>query len=347
MKYEVYPIFLPFKGCPFKCAYCNQHQLTGQAGDFPSLDTIRNKLEQMLKTGSSPSSGTTYRQIAYYGGTFTGMPAKTQDQLLGLGQQFIEVGRVNSLRISTRPDFLDKETLLRLSSRGVKTIEIGVQTLNEEILRQIGRCNSKWHYNLTSLKHIIEAARQLGVEIIIQIMPGLPGWDEKEKKETIEGLKELGPNGVRIFPTIVVEGTELERLYRQGSYKPLSLEAAVQICKDISYALEESGICVLKIGLQPSEFFGTGKGVVAGPFHPSLGHMVETAKYRDRVDELITELKQAKKVSFHVHPNQVSSFVGLGRKSLEEIKSHYHLLEAKVVQDPGIRAGDVVIKETS
>jgi histone acetyltransferase (RNA polymerase elongator complex component) len=285
----IVPIFVPHMGCPHQCVFCNQTSITGCDPD-DVLSSIVRRIEEVHGEVAHrpPSHGSAAdplrvqprkplrRQIAFYGGSFTGIEKKVQIQLLSAAQPLIRKGLIDSIRVSTRPDYIDPQALALLKTYGVRTVELGVQSMAEEVLRRSRRGHTA--------DHVLSAAELLhggDFEVGIQIMVGLPGDDMGRNAYTVGRVIQLNPHFVRIYPTLVLKGTPLERLYRSGRYTPLSLEGAVDLCKKAFLRFHRAGIPVIRLGLQSSPELETTDCVLAGPYHPALGHLVESSLFYD------------------------------------------------------------------
>jgi len=263
----IIPIFLPQWGCPFQCVYCRQETITGlQRGslDFKALSAL-------VEAGLTPRKKKPGQQteIAFYGGTFTSIETTAQEALLEWGSLYVRQGRVDGLRLSTRPDALSPEIVNRLWGKGVKTIELGVQSLNDQVLSEARR-----GHTAQDTFQAFGLLKEWPFKIGAQIMLGLPGDDRRAFRETVERLLILKPDLVRIYPTLVLRGTTLARWYEEGRYKPVSLEEAVELCCWAVDLLERAGIPVIRLGLQNHNDLKLGQELLAGPFHPAFGDLV-------------------------------------------------------------------------
>lgn len=261
----IIPIFLPFLGCPFTCVYCQQEKITGEESRFPTPSEVEVRIQTFLKTRRKGKYS--HNEVAFYGGTFTGLPAEIRRGLLQAAHHFVLSGDIQSLRASTKPDFISIHILEELRAYQMNTIELGVQSLNDAVLKNTGRGYGK--------KEVITAVRLLKdqrMRVGLQLMPGLPGADEEEALETARAAISLAPDFVRIYPTVVLKDTTLERHYRQGRYRPWSLEQAVRVCRQLKTRFEAARIPVIKMGLE----FSTDEraGIVAGPYHPEFHSLV-------------------------------------------------------------------------
>lgn len=262
-KQLIIPLFVPFGGCPNQCVFCDQKGITGETG-LPTPAEAALTVESYLSTWKGKGT----REIAFYGGSFTALPDKVQLGYLEAAFRYVRDGRVDSIRVSTRPDCVTGAIIERLRKYGVATVELGAQSMSDEVLRLSGRGHTK--------EATIEAVRLLKgahLKAGLQFMPGLPG-DTKESvlKTTVEIIR-LCPDFVRVYPTLVLKDTPLYRMYLAGSYTPWTLEDMTDVCRKASSLLEEAGVPVIRMGLQPTKELED--NLVAGPYHPSFRQLVE------------------------------------------------------------------------
>ncbi len=255
----VYPLFIPFRGCPHRCVYCDQRAITGAVGPVD----VRREMETMLAASGGASGG----ELAFYGGTFTNLPEAEQERLLDEAAPFLDSGAVRGIRLSTRPDALSIARLWHLAARGVTTIELGVQSLDDRVLAAAGRGHSA-----DDARRGAALVLSAGIRLGLQLMTNLPGDTPEIALATARGTADLCPAFVRIYPTLVLAGTELERLWRDGSYTPWSLDETVEVVSRMAAIFRDHGIAIARIGLPPLE--GRESRILAGPLHPSLGDLV-------------------------------------------------------------------------
>ncbi|MFN3534452.1 MAG: elongator complex protein 3, partial [Desulfatiglandales bacterium] len=257
----IVPLFIPTQGCPFRCIYCKQESITGVKRPIP-LKEMEEILSKAINSKGFYSAA--QREIAFFGGTFTGLDHEDKNQLLQMAKPFIERGYFHNIRISTRPDLIRKDTLEFLKKAHVKTIEIGVQSFDDMVLE-----TSLRGYTRETVLKKAELIKEKGFLLGIQLMVGLPNESEDTFMEGVKIAISLRPAFVRLYPTIVLKGTQLAGLYHKGKYRPLPLEEAIGLCSWAICQFEESGIRVIRVGLHnlPS----LREEIVAGPFHESFG----------------------------------------------------------------------------
>lgn len=263
---EIYPIFLAQAGCPQQCCYCSRWQVAGGGSEPLSPEAVAAWLERCL-----PAVGR--GQVAIYGGSFTALARPQQDAYLAAVAPFLDQGRVAGVRISTRPDALDAGTARRLAAAGVTTVELGCQSFSDQVLVASGR-----GHDARAAGNAVAALREAGLEVGLQLMPGLPGGDAAEARASLAAALALKPDFLRIYPTLVLAGSPLAEDWRQGRYRPLALEEAVELCADLLLACHRAGVPVIRLGLQHDAALAA--GVLAGPWHPAFGQLVKSRLWR-------------------------------------------------------------------
>ncbi len=292
------PIFVPHKGCPHQCSFCNQKAITG-AGDAVTGKTVREHILRALGTMQRES---TTVEVAFFGGSFTAIDVQLQEELLGAVQSFLEEGAVDGIRISTRPDCIDEAVVARLLQYGVTSVELGVQSSDDAVLLKNGR-----GHTFADVKRAFAILRAAGFEVGLQMMLGLYGSSSESDVQTARDIAALKPDTTRIYPTVVLEGSPLLDLYRQGQYMPLSLETAVETAATAYGIFKESGVHVLRMGLMASENLAS--GMVAGPQHPAFGELVFSRLYLRKMQRALSG-KMGGEVTFFVHPGEISKALG-------------------------------------
>ena len=302
-KRYIIPIFVPHLGCPHDCIFCNQRKITNHKDAVDTEETIAN-IERHLSY--FPESNNP-KEIAFFGGSFTAIDRDAMVAYLSIAKDYKERGIIQEIRLSTRPDCIDREILDILKYHRVDIIELGVQSMVDEILE----ANNRGH-DSKSVERASKLIKEYGFTLGHQIMPGLYKDSYEAAIYTAKKSIELGPDIVRIYPTLVIKDTYLEFLYINGLYKPLSLEEAISLSKDLLLMYKESGINVIRIGLQVTENINLGEDVVAGPFHPSIRQLVEQEIYLDRISQTIRDnkLEESKDMTIYVDKRLMSYVVG-------------------------------------
>jgi len=279
LRHFTIPVFIPEEACPNQCIFCNQHHIAG-AVCAPSVDEVVAKVDAHLLTISTSNEV----EIGFFGGNFTGIPVNEQKAYLASVQQFITSGRVTGVRISTRPDYITSGILEMLKQYHVSTIELGAQSLDDEVLKLAGRAHTAAQVHEAS-----RMIRENGFNLGLQMMIGLPGDTVEKSLFTAREIIRLGADCTRIYPTLVIKDTELEQLYLQGKYNPLSPEEAVSRVADIVPLFIAAGVKILRIGLHPSEGLLDNTSLVAGPFHVAFGEMAFSEIWRRILSRLVFE----------------------------------------------------------
>ena len=261
--YLIIPIFIPFGGCEHQCVFCNQIKITGTAylpGNREVVGTIDSHLSTWKKGGR--------KEIAFYGGSFTSLPRDAQVDYLKTAYKYVESGEVDGIRISTRPDGIDDDAIKLLKGYGVGAVELGVQSMVNNVLKLSGRGHAG-KATVRATRLLKEAHMKIGM----QIMPGMPGDTESTIISTARRVIITRPNFVRIYPTVVIRETPLHTMYNKGEYIPWTLDEMVAICRKIYQMFQRSSITVIRLGLQPTKELE--ENIVAGPYHPSFRQLVE------------------------------------------------------------------------
>lgn len=339
----IIPIFLPQMGCPFRCLYCHQERITRRSQN--GLD--RNTFSSMVEAGLSSKRKKRGQEIeiAFFGGTFTNLPGDYQNQLLEWGADYISQKRVTSLRLSTRPDALSESKLDRLMAWGVKTIELGVQSLDDTVLR----LSNRGHTAEEALQ-ALALVKRYPVKIGIQLMTGLPGDSPPTLHQTISQVIAFKPDFVRLYPTLVFEGTPLAQWLHEGRYSPPSLDETVSLCSLAVERMEEVGIRVIRLGLQAHDGMQIGKGLVAGPYHPAFGSLVRGEIF---LRKILKDLKKggalSSPITLEVAPQDHSYLTGNKKKNLLRLIRGLDLFSIAIKEESTLPPGSWkwVINHTS
>ena len=280
MRHVNIPVFIPHLGCPNQCVFCNQREISG-VSRFNAEDVIPI-IESALKTIEADASV----EIAFFGGSFTGIDRGLMISLLEIAYDYIKKGVVHSVRCSTRPDYIDEEILDILKTYGVKTIELGLQSCSDEVLK-ISKRGHNFEAELKSCRLIVEN----GFNLVGQMMIGLPGASKSSEIETARFIIESGAVGARIYPTVVFRDTELCSMMHSGSYIPLTLDEAIERSATVLDLFIEAGVEVIRIGLQSSDNLTDPHSSIAGANHPALGELVIGEVYYRRICKLLSDMK--------------------------------------------------------
>jgi histone acetyltransferase (RNA polymerase elongator complex component) len=274
----IYPVFLPQQGCPFRCVYCNQHAVTGLPERVPS-DAVTHGVKAVAEHGRRALETGRPGEIAFYGGTFTALDRESLRALLREAASWKDRGAFTGIRFSTRPDALEGDVLDLLAEYPVRTVEIGAQSLDDAVLEA-----SRRGYDAARVTAACRAVREWGRRLGLQLMVGLPTETEDRWRRSVLRVVELAPDFVRLYPTLVLSGTTLARWYRDGRYRPLELEEAVDRCAWAADRFDAAGISIARMGLHPDPALDAPGAVLSGPRHPAFGHLVRSRQWRRRVD---------------------------------------------------------------
>ena len=339
MKKEyIIPIFVPHLGCPNDCTFCNQKKISGQTKNVKAED-VKNTIEYYLNNFKDDNK---YIEVAFFGGSFTGIDVDKQKELLSVAYEYIKNKRIDSIRISTRPDYINKEILKMLKSYGVKTIELGVQSTNDYILNK-----SKRGHTFEDVKKASKLIRKNGFILGHQMMVGLPESTRQDEINTAKDLIKLKPKIVRIYPVLVIKGTQLEKDYESGEYTPLTVEQAVETAKDLLVLFNKKKINVIRIGLQNTNEITDPNSkksqVVAGPYHPAFRQLVESRLWYDNIANEIKKVNSnVTHIQIDVNPSDINNAVGHKRINIEKINDTYNT-DLKINPNSKIKKGKLKI----
>ena len=333
MRYFIIPIFVPHLGCPHQCIFCNQRSITGVSNPTTTPNLLEKTVKLYLKTWGKKEGLKT--QIAFYGGSFTGLDLKIQESLLSKAHDFINRGEVSSIRISTRPDYIDSEIVRLLKDYGVDTIELGVQSMADRVLMLSMRGHTS-----ADVEMAVETIKGYDLELGLQIMPGLPEDTPDLIMNTVDRIIKMRPDFVRIYPTLVIKDTPLEGLYLRGGFLPMTLDEAVTICKKALIKFKIADIRVVRLGLQSTPELERQGTIIAGPYHPSFRHLVESAIFFDMAMRLIEKSPlYDERLTFRVMPEEYSYFCGQKNGNIAKLKERYKKKDIKVIREMGVKKG--------
>ncbi len=313
LKHYNIPVFIPELACPFRCIYCNQYNITGSCNS-PELNQVNKTIETHLST-INPSG--TRVEVAFFGGSFTGLTRVEQNRYLNTAKPWIEKKLIQGIRISTRPDYITSSILENLKENHVTAIELGAQSMNESVLNQAGRGHTA--------AQVVEASRLIksfGFELGLQMMTGLPGDSPQSAMATATLFVSLGADSTRIYPALVLRDTELAVLYKRGFYMPQTIDEAVDLCVALHEIFQKGNVKILRTGLHPSEGFYSSDVLLAGPFHPSFGELVSTQIWNKRFQPLATQ-KNGKSVNITVYPKELNSAIGYKASNRKWLENSY------------------------
>jgi histone acetyltransferase (RNA polymerase elongator complex component) len=320
----IIPIFIPHMGCPHCCVFCNQWRISS-ASKKADAQKIKETIELYL---SHIGSSVKKVELAFFGGSFTAIPSEEQIMLLSVVKPYIQDGIIDSVRISTRPDYIDRGKLDLLAEYNVETVELGVQSFNDKVLEYAERGHSA--------EDVYRAMEILGLYQFrtgIQLMPGLPGDSFLISRNSAVIAADLAPDDARIYPLVVLKGTRLEKMYSEKKYTPLSVEEAVEVSAEMYKIFSEKDINVIRIGLHPLDL--EEETVVAGPYHTALGFLVKSRYRRDMLEEAAKKRKSdysGKDVLTLVIPALFAEeYIGMKKSNIEYIKSFLNVKRVEYI----------------
>ncbi len=332
-KRRVIPVFVPHLGCPNDCVFCNQRRISGSLVPADA-GTVRAAIERARQI---PVGGE--RELAFYGGSFTAIPEREQEELLKAACEYIQTGDINGIRLSTRPDCIDEEVIRRLKRFGVTTVELGVQSMCPDVLLKANR-----GHTAEDAVRSAELLKKSGFELILQMMTGLPGDTPDKSVYTARELCKLRPDGVRIYPTVIIKDTALYDMWVRGEYREHTVDEAAELCAKLTDIFDEAGIPVIRLGLNPTDELSSG-GAAAGAYHPAFGEIVAGKRYLRKARDLLSGT-QADEAVFGVAGGETSKFVGQRRRNIAALTEEFGLKKVSV-REIEIKKGEIVILSLS
>ncbi len=328
---SIIPVFVPHLGCPNDCVFCNQRRISGHI-EPATAQTVKNAIEEAAAL--TPQG--TKRQLAFYGGSFTAIPEARQIELFEAAQPYLKAGTISSIRLSTRPDAIDAAVLKRLKKYGVAVVELGAQSMCDRVLELSGR-----GHDSAAVENASRLVKAAGFELILQMMTGLPGDTDDSCIETAKRIIALAPDGVRIYPTVIVRDTVLCDMWRAGSYKEHTVEDAVRVCAKLVPLLEAAGIPIIRMGLNPTEEL-SGGDALGGAYHPALGELVHSRIMLQRARGLLAGAAPGSRIILEVNRSDVSKMVGQHRCNVKTLTEEFSLRELKI-HEASVKSGEIRI----
>ena len=333
MKHFIIPVFIPHLGCPHACVFCNQASITAVDRAMSPLIRGADVLAIARKHLATLPEGERVVELSFFGGTFTGIPIALQEELLSAAETLLEEGSVSHIRCSTRPDFIDEAVLKRCQSYGMDIMELGVQSLDDGVLRQSGRGHDR-----LAVERASRLIKDHGIRLGHQIMPGLPGANRESDIATARASIAMAPDEVRIYPTLVVEDTPLAELFRSGAFQPLTLDNAVELTQEIMGHYEEAGIKIIRVGLQATEEISPNGSLLAGPYHPAFKELVLSFRLNEKIRKALTASREP--LELVIHPKDLSVLYADKKRYFRQ---HQESL-AGVLQDEGVQRGSILLR---
>ena len=333
-RHYIIPIFVPHEGCPHNCVFCNQNTITGNSNAVDNkfiIQTVNEYLNTMDRKNS-------IIEISFFGGTFTAIDIEKQRELLSVAKDYKDKRKIDFIRLSTRPDYIDKSILNNLRDYNVDIIELGVQSMDDQVLKLAGR-----GHTAADVYEASKLIKSYGFTLGHQIMPGLPGDDFIKDIYTAKKVLELKPDICRIYPALVIKGTPMEKMYLDNIYKPYSLHKAIEICKIIYGMFKANNINVIRIGLQPTEEINLGRELIAGPFHPAFRELVQGSIYNDMICSVIPENYKGN-ILIEINNKDISKLYANKKVYFNYIKNKFSDCKFTVIQNNDIDLENITVR---
>ncbi len=327
----VIPVFIPHEGCPHCCVFCNQRRISGFTERPVNGEDVQETVQTWLDRKGLDKRKV---QVAFYGGSFTGLPQMRQQELLGAVAPFLEQGRVQSLRLSTRPDYIDQERVELLGRYQVSTVELGVQSMNDRVLALAKRGHSA-----ADVGQAVPILRQAGMEVGIQLLLGLSGDTRTTLRQTVERIITLQPDFVRIYPLLVVQHSELAKQYKRGEYTPLTLDKAVVLTAWMKQRFDQAGIQVVRMGLQAGPELES--SLLAGPWHPAFGELVASRLMLRQTRKLLYQVPLESTIYLSINERDQSVFRGMKSANVKRLQQLGFWQRIVLTTDSALRRGTV------
>lgn len=311
-KHYIIPIFISHIGCPHQCVFCNQDKIAKEVTKEVTAKDVIETVEEYLKTIDYKNSTV---EISFFGGTFTAINVNKQKELLTVAKEYKEKGFISKIRMSTRPDAINNYILDYLKDYKVDIIELGVQSLDEEVLKLAGRGHTAKDVEIAS-----KLIKENGFTLGHQIMPGLPGDNFNIDIETVKKSIQMKPDICRIYPSLVIKDTPMEKMYRRGEYVPYTLDEAVEISKELYKMYKNANVNIIRIGLQPTENITYGKDLIDGPFHPAFRELVEGSLICDEIKKNVNENED---IQIEINNKDLSKLYTNKKKYFNELKENH------------------------
>lgn len=326
----ILPIFIPHAGCPHQCVFCNQKTISGQknAAESGAREQIARWLQWLRPSLEN--------EAAFYGGSFTALDSDLQERLLLLTDELLERGIIGSVRLSTRPDYIDDNKLELLKKHGVRLVELGVQSLDDRVLEAAGR-----GHTAADVVQAMKRMRAYNFKTGLQLMVGMPLQSFSSLQDTVAQVIKLQPDIARIYPLLVIKGTPLAESWAKGEFQPLSLDEAVRQSAWVYNQLTTNGIKVIRVGLQPDDELCASGNILAGPFHPSMGELVQSFLLRERLTDKLLAVKGATRIVISCPAKMESKLRGMKNSN---IKYWQQLLAPAKIAVEKTTGGDITVR---
>lgn len=329
------PVFIPHLGCPNACVFCNQHAISGHGAFDPS--TVRAEINAALRTLDDCPD----RQIAFFGGSFTGIDRELMCTLLDIAQHYVDRGAVRSIRLSTRPDYIDDDILDTLARYAVRTVELGVQSMDDRVLTASAR-----GHDSACAARACRAVKARGLELVVQMMIGLPMADGESERETARAAIRLGADAARVYPTVVFRNTALCRMAEQGQYTVLPREDMLRRTADVLELFDAADVPVIRVGLCASEQLSDPAEVMGGASESAVGELAMGEVFRRRMHAALAAatLPQDGEVTCFVPVGAISRAVGQRRTNVEQLCRSFSLRRLRVREDARLHGYKIALQ---
>ncbi len=328
MKHVNIPIFVVHMGCPNQCVFCDQRLISGTS--CFSEESVRGQIEQYLSDLRGTACET---EIAFFGGSFTGIDRSLMIRLLDTAQEYVRAGDVSGIRFSTRPDYIDEDVLSVLSSYTISAAELGIQSISDSVLVRCKRGHTK-----EDTMRAAALLKEAGIPFVGQMMVGLPGASINHELETAEFIAAAGAHAFRLYPTIVFRQTELAFMTERGEYTPLSVEEAVTRMARVLDVFDRYGTLCLRAGLCESPNLHDEASYLAGPNHPAIGELARSALLYGRMEASLKERDslQGKSLVWEVPRGSASLAAGQNRQNLHRLYENYGIKNVKILENDAL-----------
>lgn len=337
-KHAIIPVFIPHEGCPNDCVFCNQKKITARQEPVHAED-VRNIIENYLPTLSG--RGLEMIEVAFFGGSFTGIPVEKQSEYLAVAKEYKDKGLIRKIHLSTRPDYINTEILDNLKFYGVDTIELGVQSFDDDVLKASNRGHSS-----SAVYKSCDLIKAYGFELGIQLMIGLPGDTMEKSLYSARETVKIKPSIARLYPTVIIDDTELLNMYLRGEYKALSQEEALETTKEMYKILTAAGINIIRVGLKSTDIINENGAVTGGTYHPAFRQLVEGRIAREILEEKLNQLLNAasgdvpSRITFESCGTSFSNMVGNKKCNKIYFAEHYPGLKIRFSVNQSLAEGD-------
>lgn len=325
----VVPVFLPHAGCPHRCVFCDQSAITG--AESPSAHPDPDRIVRHIDSFLAASRPRSFVHIAFFGGNFLGQTPQAVEELLGLAGTYVSGAKADGIRFSTRPDTVEKRNLDAIVPFPVDTVEIGAQSLDDQVLTR-----SRRGHSASDTAAAVGLLQSRGYRVGLQLMIGLPGQSRDSALASAAQAAALAPDFVRIYPTVVLAGSPLARWYRRGRYRPLCLEAAVSLTAQMVSIFSAQHIPVVRMGLQATDDLCPGNQIVDGPFHPAFGELVRSEVWFQQMEDAFFAGGGEGKVRIWLHPGAESQVRGQQNRNMVRLKMRFAIKSVSVLKDDGL-----------